>query len=100
MNRINHFGEEVKELRIKRELSMRTLSKRINIDSGTLSKIEKGKRPPPENISFVRKIKKELNLNEYEYYNLMCCANESFIPTTYVDELQHASEEYKFLINR
>lgn len=58
------FGEFIKRMRVKKEMTLTQLGAKLGIDSGALSKIENGKRKLDEKI--LPKIAKtfELNLNE------------------------------------
>jgi len=55
------FGEFLKSLRVKKELTLTQLGAKLGIDSGALSKIENGKRKLDEKV--LPKIAKIFNLN-------------------------------------
>jgi transcriptional regulator with XRE-family HTH domain len=50
-NPVSHFGRQLKKERLARGWSLPELSRRTGIDTGHLSRIENGKRPPTEAIA-------------------------------------------------
>src|ERR1700730_17965722 len=50
-NPVSHFGRQLKKERLARGWSLPELSRRTGIDAGHLSRMENGKRPPPEAIA-------------------------------------------------
>lgn len=45
------FGNKIRELRLERNLSLRKFASDSDMDSGNLSKIERGVLPPPSSIA-------------------------------------------------
>jgi transcriptional regulator with XRE-family HTH domain len=50
------YGEFIKELRIKKEISLREFCKQIEIDASNWSKIERGLLAPPQDEDRLKKI--------------------------------------------
>jgi len=44
------FGNKIRDLRLERKLSLRKFASESDMDSGNLSKIERGVLPPPSSI--------------------------------------------------
>jgi len=65
------FGDYLRELRIRREISMRTLAKELNMDVGNLSRIENGKMKPPMKEQFLEDISDILKLSKKEKEKLI-----------------------------
>ena len=59
---LQKFGGTLKDLRIKRGLSLRDICKLTNYDPSNWSKIERGKMSPPSEESILRKWAKVLGL--------------------------------------
>mgnify|MGYP000008086834 CR=1 FL=1 len=57
----SEFGKKVRRARQDQDVSLRELSRRVGIDYSHLSRIERGKRPPPE-LEVVIAIAKELDI--------------------------------------
>ena len=58
------FGEFVKDLRMKNNLTLREFCRITNLDPSNWSKIERGIFPPPKSKKVLQEIAKTLNLNE------------------------------------
>lgn len=56
------FGESLKEMRIKQELSLRKICQMTGYDPSNWSKIERGKMPPPSDEKILNKWAKALNI--------------------------------------
>jgi transcriptional regulator with XRE-family HTH domain len=65
------FGECLRALRIKREISMRKLAKELKMDVGNLSKIENGKLKAPMKEQFIDDITEILKLDSEERQDLI-----------------------------
>lgn len=63
------FGREVRQTRKEKEIGLRELSRRVGIDCSHLSRIERGKRPPPD-LEVVVKIARELEIDRTKLLNL------------------------------
>ena len=59
---IGHFGRLVREHRERLGFTMNELARKIEMDQGLLSKIERGKRPPPQLVPQVQRIAAALGL--------------------------------------
>lgn len=56
------YGEFIKELRIKTEISLREFCKQIEMDASNWSKIERGRLAPPQDEEKLRKIARTLGI--------------------------------------
>jgi len=65
------FGDYLRDLRVQRDISMRTLAKELNMDVGNLSKIENGKMKPPMKERFIEDISDILKLSKDEKEKLI-----------------------------
>jgi len=79
------FGIRLKELRIEKQLSLKTLADTVNVNHAYLSRIEAGHISPSENV--VRQIAKALGHDENE---LMILTNR--IPPSWRPTIQKSSE--------
>jgi transcriptional regulator with XRE-family HTH domain len=61
---LNKFGKFIKDLRIKKELSLRDVCKLTGYDPSNWSKIERGKITPPSNELVLSKWAKILGLKD------------------------------------
>ena len=61
---IKKFGQTLKELRIKRELTLRHACRIANYDPSNWSKIERGKMSPPSDEKTLRKWAKVLGISK------------------------------------
>ena len=59
---LQKFGKTLKELRIKKELSLRDICKLVNYDPSNWSKIERGKMSPPSKETVLQKWAEVLGL--------------------------------------
>ena len=41
----NHFGDRIRELRIKQQLLLRQVASKLEVDTSIISKVERGERP-------------------------------------------------------
>jgi transcriptional regulator with XRE-family HTH domain len=76
------FGEYIKELRIKNQITLREFCKRSGLDPSNWSKIERGINAPPKSKEVLGTIAKALDLtiNSSEYNQLFDYAMIDFIP--------------------
>jgi len=65
------FGDYLRDLRVHRDISMRSLAKELNMDVGNLSKIENGKMKPPMKEQFIEDISDILKLSKGEKEKLI-----------------------------
>lgn len=81
---LNKFGELLKELRMKLNLSLRDICKQVNYDPSNWSKVERGLISPPNEEDTLRRWAKALGLTQEsrEYYEFIDLANiaQSIIP--------------------
>lgn len=61
---LQKFGNKLKELRIKKGITLREASRLANYDPSNWSKIERGKMSPPSNEEVLRKWGSILGLNK------------------------------------
>ncbi len=82
------FGSYVKELRIKKEVTLRQFCKMNEIDPSNWSKIERELLQPPKDENTLLKIAKSLNLdtNGQEYQHLVDLAAIAFIPKELISD--------------
>ena len=82
------FGEYIKELRIKNQITLREFCKKSGIDPSNWSKIERGINAPPKSKEVLETIAKALNLtmNSSEYNRLFDYAMIEFIPTELAED--------------
>jgi transcriptional regulator with XRE-family HTH domain len=80
--KVIHFGNFVKELRIKKALTLREFCRRAQIDAGNWSKIERGVLPPPKSKEVLNEIARGLDLSSgsEEFNTLFDLAAISCIP--------------------
>lgn len=62
MTTLNKFGKTIKDLRIKKELSLREVCKLTGYDPSNWSKIERGKMSPPSSEKILNKWAKILGV--------------------------------------
>ncbi len=58
------FGERLKELRLERRITLRKFSQMVGIDPGNVSRIERGKINPPQELEKLEQIALILGLIE------------------------------------
>lgn len=68
------FGGWLRTFRIKRELSMRDVSKIFGMDVGNYSRLEASKFPPPNSRSKIDQIAKDMNMEKHERELLISAA--------------------------
>lgn len=64
------FGQQIKELRIESQLTLRDFCKRIEMDPSNWSKIERGIIQPPQDSQLLQQIQATLNLDGQQLQNL------------------------------
>lgn len=57
------FGGWIKYFRLEKKITLREAARRINMDSGNLSKLERSELPPPLNAKRVRQLCSKLDIN-------------------------------------
>ncbi|MCX6234622.1 MAG: helix-turn-helix transcriptional regulator [Bacteroidetes bacterium] len=82
------FGEFIKSLRIKNEITLREFCRQIKGDPSNWSKIERGKLPPPKSKKFLEEIAEIVKLKngEDDYFLLFDLAALSFIPNDLIED--------------
>jgi transcriptional regulator with XRE-family HTH domain len=82
------FGEFIKELRIRNEITLREFCRKANVDPSNWSKVERGKLPPPRSKEFLNGIAEILRLNKDmdDYYLLFDLAALSYLPEELVGD--------------
>jgi transcriptional regulator with XRE-family HTH domain len=85
---MKNFGEFIKELRIRKEITLREFCRRANLDPSNWSKVERGLLPPPKSKKILEEIAQILKLkkDEDDYYFLFDMAALSFIPKELVND--------------
>lgn len=76
METAKSLGQLFKEKRIGLEMTLRQFCQRYSLDPGNISKLERGKLPPPKE-EILKKYAKYLKLKEgtddwYEFFDLAC----------------------------
>ena len=66
MERIKTFGEVLRQLRLEVGMTLREFCKRTGENAGNLSKIERGKLPPPDSVKKLEKYAKVLGITEQD----------------------------------
>jgi transcriptional regulator with XRE-family HTH domain len=61
---VKNFGEYIKELRISSGLTLRDFSKKMELDAGNWSRVERGILLPPKANKFFTKLQKLLGLEK------------------------------------
>ena len=84
------FGGFVKDLRIKKTLTLREFCRILHLDPSNWSKIERGLFPPPKSKKVLNELAKVLNLDEgsEDYATLIDLAAIAFIPTELLSDQQ------------
>ena len=82
------FGEFVKNLRIKKRITLREFCREVNLDASNWSKVERGILPPTKSKNVLHEICKALGLKEKseEWLTIMDLAMIAHIPTELLDE--------------
>jgi len=87
---LKKFGEFLKELRTKQNLSLRDICKKVNYDPSNWSKIERGKIAPPSDRKTLELWARTLGLKKdsKEFYGFIYNANvaQSIIPFEIMEE--------------
>jgi transcriptional regulator with XRE-family HTH domain len=71
MEELRLFGNYLKELIYKKNMTLRELSRKSGIDASNLSKIERGVIYPPQKIETLQKLSKALDLEKSEHDKLI-----------------------------
>lgn len=84
------FGGFVKDLRIKKSLTLREFCRILHLDPSNWSKIERGLFPPPKSKKVLHELAKVLNLDEgsEDFAALIDLAAIAFIPTELLSDQQ------------
>ena len=84
------FGGFIKDLRIKKSLTLREFCRISHLDPSNWSKIERGLFLPPKSKKVLNEIAKVLNLDEGsdDYTTLFDLAAIAFIPTELLSDQQ------------
>jgi transcriptional regulator with XRE-family HTH domain len=82
------FGEFVKNLRIKKYLTLREFCRIANLDASNWSKIERAIFPPPKSKRVIQEIAKVLNLaeNSEDFNTLFDLATIGYIPSELISD--------------
>ena len=66
------FGRNIKEIRLKKKLSLREFSRRIQMDASNWNKIEREVKPPPQDEEKLMKISQVLGISlESDQYSTL-----------------------------
>ncbi len=84
------FGGFVKDLRIKKSLTLREFCRILHLDPSNWSKIERGLFPPPKSKKVLLELAKVLNLDEgsEDFAALIDLAAIAFIPRELLSDQQ------------
>lgn len=74
------FGEFLKELRIKKELSLRDVCKLTHYDPSNWSKIERGRMSPPSNEKVLKKWATVLEVEDVQAFIDKALIEQGIIP--------------------
>jgi len=77
---LQKFGKKLKELRIKKELSLREICKLIDYDPSNWSKIERGKISPPSDERILKKWANVLGLSKMQEFIYEAKIAQGIIP--------------------
>lgn len=82
------FGEYIKDLRVKKKITLREFCKTVGLDPSNWSKIERGLLAPPKSKEILEQIATALGLTENspEYNQLFDYAMIDFIPTELAED--------------
>jgi len=74
------FGEMLFELRASKRMSLREFCRAVGVDSSNISKIERGKKKPPQNKEALQKYAEVLGILDdekkwQEFYHSACVVN-------------------------
>jgi transcriptional regulator with XRE-family HTH domain len=69
------FGQQIKELRIEAQLTLRDFCRRIGMDPSNWSKIERGIIQPPQDPQLLGQIQSALGLDAQQLQNLQDLAD-------------------------
>jgi len=85
---LKKFGEFLKELRIKQDLSLRDICKKVSYDPSNWSKIERGLISPPSDEAILKNWAEALGLKNKAYYEFVDLANiaQGIIPDYIMQE--------------
>lgn len=70
-NTLMNFGTQIKDLRIRAGLTLRTFASRIGMDASNWSKIERGIIPPPNPEELIAKLSGIIPIDEAESESLL-----------------------------
>ncbi len=68
------FGGWLKEFRCRKGITLREAARILPMDSGNLSKLERGLLDPPKSAYGIKKICDDLGFGEFEYEMLLSTA--------------------------
>lgn len=82
------FGAFINKARLNSGLTLREFCRRVNVDPGNWSKIERGKLPPPKSKRVLGEIAAVLRFpeNSDDWHALFDLASISFIPPELMDD--------------
>jgi transcriptional regulator with XRE-family HTH domain len=83
------FGEMFKRLRLESGQTLRAFCLRHNFDPGNVSKLERGRMPPPEGDSLIRQYASALGIRDREVLQVFCdlaATERGKIPSDIQDE--------------
>jgi transcriptional regulator with XRE-family HTH domain len=65
------FNQYIKELRLKKRLTLRDFCLQMKLDPSNWSKVERGINPPPKDVVLLKKLADFFSLNQAEELELM-----------------------------
>jgi transcriptional regulator with XRE-family HTH domain len=83
------FGQLVKDLRIKKELTLRQCCHELDVDPSNWSKMERGVTPPPKDAKLLKRWAKYFNLadeNKQAFFDLAALARKEIPADMATDE--------------
>lgn len=95
MSNNNHFGEEIKNIRMSQGLTIREVAQSAGISHSYLSQIENNRRDTP-NPEIIKKIAAGLNADYYHLLKVAGYANTSYSHLEFINkQIEMAPEEFK-----
>ena len=75
------FGRKIRRAREEKDIGLRELARKVGIDYSNLSRVERGKRPPPD-LDVVVRIAKELDMDRAALLELAGVPEEVFMKSS------------------
>ena len=92
------FGACLKKLRLDRDLGLRDFAKRIGMDVGNLSRIERSKVSPPRSTEVLRRIADVLGVSEgTPEWGKLCDLSREDQPDRLAPDVAEYAAEHRFV---